>query len=314
MKPRILVLGRACVFLDMQLSFLPSAGHAIKGKGYTRYPGGSGINTAVALKKLNIDSVLASRIGNDTNGQRLLQYLNAQNVESKYITRDLSAHTGMNLLMTENDGKNRRIIFDGASTNVTVAEVETAFNSSPNAVIVNTDVPPEAVAAALILAKRRDIPVMLNIQGEFADLFPLDIQRHVDMLVIDEENVIKHTNITCDTVEKCLKACISLAGKVIAKTYVIKLANRGSFIYDGSYYNVIPAYDIESFTHNATAECYNATLFIKYLSSGDAKQACELATIAEVMKSLRPHSADNCPTFAEMRDFIRDNDLDASLI
>jgi len=298
----------------MQLSFLPSAGHAIKGKGYTRYPGGSGINTAVALKKLNIDSILTCRVGNDTNGQKIMHYLNAQSVESKYITRDLSAHTGMNLIMTENDGKSRRVIFDGAGTNISVAEVEAAFACSPNAVIVNTDVPPETVAAALILAKRQDIPVMLNIQGEFADLFPLDIQRHVDLLVIDEENVIKHTNITCDTVEKCLKACIALAGKIVAKTYVIKLENRGSFIYDGSFYNVIPAYDIESFSLSATAECYNATLFIKYLSCGDTKKAAELATIAEVMKSLRPHSADNCPTFAEMRDFIRDNDLDASLI
>lgn|GEM_PF-255382 len=314
MRPRLLVIGRSCVAMDLQLSYLPSSGHVVKGKGYTRYPSGSGINTAVALSRLGIDSVIATRVGNDNNGLKILQYLTAHNVDVRHAGKDISAHTGMNVVMTEADKKTRKVVFDGATTNFSVGDVESAFNSYPDAVIVNTDVSPEAVAAALIIAKKQGIPIMLCMLGEFSDTLSMDIPRQVDLLVIDEGNVEKYTGISCATVEKCLRASIALATKISAKHYIIKLADRGSFLYDGKYYNVVPAYDVDIVTTNAVAECFNAALFYKYMRDGDAKQGCELATIAEVIKTLRPHSADNCPTFNDLREFIAENELDGDLL
>ena len=53
-----------------------------------RKPGGAPMNVAYHLNKLGIESTLISRVGNDSNGDELLQFIESKGLSVKYCQRD----------------------------------------------------------------------------------------------------------------------------------------------------------------------------------------------------------------------------------
>ena len=57
-------------------------------------PGGAPLNVAVHLKKQGLNPLLISRIGNDNEGEELLDFLNGSDLSIKYIQKDKNLPTG----------------------------------------------------------------------------------------------------------------------------------------------------------------------------------------------------------------------------
>ena len=314
MNPKILTVGSAYYTVDVSVPAIPPIGNSVKVKDFNRYPDGSAINTAIALEKLDTDSVAVASIGSDVGGRMLYKFLSSRLKNISAVHMEKGVVTGTIFDLDDMDGARRRMIFEGANLKLTSDMVDEAYSSCPDAAIINCDLPQEIVYTAILGASTHQIPTLVDLCGKEAARLPIDQFSNGTILVLDQENTRRYCGMKVDTVDDCLKACISLAGKVKSKYFVIRLEGKGAFAYNGKYYYFVPNYDFIPADERGGREYYNAALLLRYMMEGDIRMACEFAAVAETVSMLRPGGAANLPDYEDIRKFIIDNELDRKLL
>lgn len=302
MRKRILTVGRADMNIVMNIGTIPSAGQVTEGNNYAYVPGGKGSVAAVAFASLSADSVFCARLGDDENGIRLIKYYSDCGVDTRFITRDREQPTGFSAVINEAGETTRTITYPGANKRFGREDLESAFMCYPDALFLQFELPDREIVAATRLAKRQEIPVFID-AGPNKMSLPLELLENVEIFSPNEEEVYHYTGIYPGDPERCLKACMSLASKVNAKYIVLKLGRKGSFIYDGKYYHVVPAYDTTFIDGAAAGDVFTAALTIEYMRHGDIKAACEFANLAGAIAVSREGSYAAVPTRDDVEKF-----------
>ena len=139
MNPKVLTVGSAYFSMNLEIPAVPPSGGSTKIKKYIRYPDGSGVNTAIALQKLDTNCILVTSVGGDSGGKTVYNFLSSylNNMLTVHVEKGESVGTIFNL--DDVDGGRRRLVFEGANNFLTTDMVEDAFSSCPDAVIVNGD-------------------------------------------------------------------------------------------------------------------------------------------------------------------------------
>lgn len=302
MRKRILTLGSANIDLMLKMDSIPSADQIEAGTGYEYVPGGKGGIAALTFARLGGDSVFCTRLGSDDNAVHLINYYKDVGVDTRFITQDRDLPTGFSVVMLESNGTRRAISYEGAINNFGKEDLESAFVCYPDAVFLQFDIADRDIVAATRLAKRQEIPVFID-AGPSSFKLPLELLENVEIFTLDEDEAYAYTDIYPSDPEKCLKTCMALAGKVNAKYIVLKLGRRGSFIYDGKYYFVIPAYDTTPVDPDGAGSVFSAAVTLEYLRHGDIQKACGFANLAGALSVACEGAYRSVPTREDVRRF-----------
>lgn len=107
-NPNILCFGDCNVDLITPIDGIPVRGGCAFSSHLEINIGGSMLNTAVALKTLNMSVSMLSKIGNDIFGDMALNYLNGCKIDTKTIIQS-DYPTGVAIALVESDGEKRWI-------------------------------------------------------------------------------------------------------------------------------------------------------------------------------------------------------------
>lgn len=90
------------------------------------FPGGSAANTIVGLARLGIKSGYIGKVGNDAEGQILLEDLKKERVETKAVIRS-EGRSGTAMILVDDSG-NRAILVDpGVNDTISYSEIDLEF-------------------------------------------------------------------------------------------------------------------------------------------------------------------------------------------
>lgn len=303
MKKRVLVVGSASIDLSMTLDYLPGNGQTIMGNKFKFIPGSKGAHAAVASSRLGADTVFCTRIGRDMNGEKLIKVYNDNNIDTRFVFNDAVKPTGLGVMMTEANGASRTVIYPGANTNISEDDLEMAFTCYPDALLLQFEIPEKIVIRATEHAKEQRIPVIIDASPAIRD-FPLDELKNVEIFSPNESEAYLYTGIMPTDAEKSLRACQALSKIVKARYYVLKLGDRGSFVYDGKYYNVIPSYDVACVDSTAAGDAFTAALAVEYLNTNDIIKSCEFANVAGALTVSKEGAIPALPTREEVAAYV----------
>ena len=180
--------------------------------------------------------------------------------------------------------------------------------SYPDAVLIHFDLAPELILKATVLAKEEGIPV-------FADGGPSNVSvalgelENIAVFMLNESEIHAYTGVAPDSFDSCGRACIELEKKIKAKYYVLKLGDRGAYLYNGKYFKYMPAYDVKTVDESCAGEAFDAAVITEYMRSGNIKRACELGCVAGAMTVMTEGGAESVPTLSRMIRFIEDNEI-----
>lgn len=310
MKPRILVIGNACMELRMKMSYLPRIGETSYEDDFEYTPGGEGVNAAVTFAKLGFDTVLCARQGGDSIGQRMKTYYESLGIDTRFIVWDNSNKTGLYITIDESrPGGVRRIKYQAANELLEKSDVEAAFSCYPDAVYLQLDIPEDVAVYATELAEDIGVPVFIDCCMPERSI-RLERLKSVEIFSPNEQEICAYTSIMPIDIERCLKACMALEQRVNAKYYVIKIGERGVFLYDGRYYKVISSYDVDVKDATAAGSAFTAAMVTEYLESQDIKKACEFGNITGALTVTRKGAAVSIPTADEIAEFIVENEIE----
>lgn len=161
---------------------LPAPGESAQGDAFQSGPGGKGANHAVAAARLGASVALIARVGTDDRGPALIAELAAEGIDTRHIARDPDAATGVALIHVGNAGETQSLSVPGANQRLSVAEVHaaTATISQARVLLASLEVPVEAVAAAVHVARRAGARVVLDPAPPVP--LPDDLLRSVDLI------------------------------------------------------------------------------------------------------------------------------------
>ncbi len=301
MAKRILVAGSSNIDFLLTTPYIPAPGETMLSSGkYAFTPGGKGANAAVAAKAMGADVVFCSRVGDDAYGDRLIALFNERGIDTRYIKVDRLEQTGLAVVMLEKSGANRIIVFSGANKKISDSDVEAAFSSYPDAVLTQFEIRPEAVIAAARLANDEGLPLFVDAGPADAD-FPLEKLERVEIFSPNETETEILTGIRPNNLENCLRASIALCNRVDIKYVVLKLGNRGCYVYDGKYCDLVSPYEVPVVDTTAAGDVFTAALTTEYLRTGKILDAAKFANAAGALAVSKLGAINSVPTEEEVR-------------
>ena len=304
MKKRVLVISSANIDFVQNIDRVPYSGETIVDYNatYNYVPGGKGANSAIAFARFGADCVFVCKVGADSNGAKLKSLYKAEGIDTRFMIEDRENPTGLASILVEKGGKNRIMVFPGANANMKAEDLEDPFTCYPDAVYVQLEIADEAVIEACRLAAERDIPVFVDAAPARCD-YPLDKLGEVEIFSPNETECRIYTGISPDNEEAALRAAIRLKSMVSAKYIVIKMGNRGAFMFDGKEYFVYPAENVIPVDTTAAGDVFTAVMVYSYVQNGNIHSAIRMANVAAAISVTRAGASTSIPTLKEVLEF-----------
>jgi sugar/nucleoside kinase (ribokinase family) len=118
------VVGKANVDYLVRGPRLPAPGESINGDAFQEAAGGKGANQAVGAARLGAKVALVARVGRDARGDAVLAKLHDENVETRFVTRDPEAPTGVALCQVAASGEKQILALDLLRRGARIAAVQ----------------------------------------------------------------------------------------------------------------------------------------------------------------------------------------------
>lgn len=309
MKKRILVIASSNMNMVLNIHRIPGAGETVYEKGnYAFIPGGRGGNVAVAVSKLGGDCVLSTRLGNDACGNILKKFYANSMLDTRFVKTDTALQTGLCVIFAEANSAGRMTVYPGANDNLCNDDIEEAFMCYPDALYANFEIPFASLVTACKYARKQEIPIFIDACHTDNNI-NLSLLGEITALSLNESEAYAFTSIMPTTMENCLRAASELHKKAKAKYIVIKLGDRGSFVYDGIHYNVISPYEVDVADKSAAGDAFGASLTLEYLRCGDITLALRYANAAAAITVSRNGSFSSLPSGEEVTEFIKSREI-----
>ena len=160
---KIAVVGSINMDMTVLADRIPKKGETVAGSDLRHVPGGKGANQAVAASRLGADTAMYGCVGDDANGEMLLDNLRKQGVDGSKIKVVPGVPSGI-AVITVADKDNVIVVVPGANGCVDTAYVDSIADDLRQAdmVMLQHEIPQETIEYVIDLCDRADIPVVLN--------------------------------------------------------------------------------------------------------------------------------------------------------
>ena len=126
-RARIVVVGSSNTDMVVKSQRIPVPGETVTGGQFVMAPGGKGANQAVAAARLGAEVSFVARVGQDMFGEQAVEGYHKEGILTDLILQDPKNHTGVALIMVDEQGENLISVASGANHALTPQDVERAY-------------------------------------------------------------------------------------------------------------------------------------------------------------------------------------------
>jgi ribokinase len=298
----IVVVGSANVDLVVRTARLPRPGETVLGSDFITSPGGKGANQAVACARLGAQTLFVGRRGNDSFGDLILRTLGRAGVATEALIIDEGAPSGIALIPVDDAGHNMITVAPGANARLTPADVERVWpERGPVVVLMQLEVPLEAVTRAARLGRERGAKVILN-PAPARDL-PAELLRLVDVLTPNQTELALLSGIAVDTLEDVDRAARALMARGPA-SIVVTLAAAGSLVVTRAGATHVPGLVVEAVDTTGAGDAFNGALAFSLAEDAALEEAARFANAVGALATTAVGAQEALPTHAQVVAFL----------
>ena len=302
MAARILLVGSVMMDLILRCERAPEPSESVLGHDYRNAPGGKGSNAAVAAARAGAKVSAYATLGKDTNGEYLLDCWKKEGVDTTHTLFKDGANTGFVTITLEDNGQNRLIIFRGANMLTPPDGLDKAFEDPFDAVLLQFEIPFETNKRAIEIANEKGVITVLDAGP--AQSYDLENLPPVTILSPNETETKALVGIYPADHESCLEASKKLMERNKCKYVVLKLGDRGSYIYGEGLDVMVPPYKVDAVDPTAAGDAFTGVLAKAYVEMGDIVEACKVANAAGALTCTKLGAQPSLPTLAEIDAFL----------
>ena len=271
---------------------------------FAAYVGGSPTNIAVGAQRLNVRTALLTAVGNDPVGDFILNFLNNEGVETRYIPRKPTARSSAAVLGIEPPDKFPLVFYrdNAADIQLTIDDViATPFEHCHAFEFAGTNLSKEPSRSATFFAveqaKKGSTTVFFDIDfraDQWHDVRAFGVNaravlRNVDVALGTEEEIlaamltdpgqlkIKHSQISAPEITGDLDAAIQNILTLGPSTLVVKRGAKGATIFQKGQSSVeVPGFPVEIYNILGAGDAFASGLIYGYLKGWDWHKAARM--------------------------------------
>lgn len=297
----ILVFGSINMDLVVHSPRLPGPGETLSGDSFFTAPGGKGANQAVACARLGAPTRMIGRVGDDVFGATLRDNLSQNGVDVSKVQTDANQPSGVALITVDAHAENTIVIVAGANGTVgfdDVARLDSLISSS-RLVLLQLEIPLEAVLAAAGVAHDRGLTVILDPAP--ARPLPPELYPLVNILTPNEGEAAALVGFALDSDSAIERAADELLNRGV-QTVIIKLGGRGAYVRrsDQPSGHFWPAFQVQAIDTVAAGDAFNGGLAAALAEDKPFEVALQWAMATGAISTTRPGAQPSLPTRDEV--------------
>lgn len=269
------MVGSANMDIVFTVERIPRPGETLLAHSLARYPGGKGLNQAVAAARSGGATTFIGALGADAHGDELLSTMVDAGIAAHHVRR-VPTETGQAFIVVADSAENTIIVASGANAEMTaLTPAERESISSSTVLLMQLELPLELVMEASRVAHDSDTTIMLNAAP--ARALPDELIDCLDYLLVNEhEACLLGENPTL------AKASALLAARV--PHLIVTLGAEGSILYrDGREVAAIPARQVEAVDTTGAGDTFCGAFATAIAEGGSLEDAAEFATAASAL-------------------------------
>jgi sugar/nucleoside kinase (ribokinase family) len=298
------------------LARLPEPGELVLTEKITVFPGGNALNTAVALRRLGEQVIVAGSVGDDAIGRLLLDQMQTQGLDVRGVRREPAGRTASTFILRA-EGEDRRFIHSlGVTATFSGEHVSPELIPHNGVMLVGGYLKLGAwndhvLADLMCHARQRNCTVVLNIciaqDGGVDPGRCLSLLEHVDVFVPNEDEA---RILTGETVPARQATALRQAG---ARLVVITQGGQGLYANDGESTVEMGIFQVPLVDPSGCGDCFNAGLIASLLRGWDIVHALEFASAVGAIGATALGCTDGVPSFATVECFLKENKIKISV-
>lgn len=288
---KLAVVGSINVDMTVTAERIPLKGETLRGDSISYIPGGKGANQAVAMAKLGAEVEMFGCVGDDSNGQKMIDNLKSAGVKTDNIKVLENVPTGI-AMITVGDNDNTIVVVPGANGKVGKEYVDGIKDelAAYDMVVLQHEIPMETVHYVIEFCAEKGIPVVLNPAPAAA--VPMDI-------------IEKVTYVTPNEHEAVLIFGNELSTEDLLKKYpeklVITQGSRGvSTCLKSGEVLTVPARPAKVADTTGAGDTLNGAFSVQIANGADMKSALIYANTAASLSTEKFGAQTGMPTAAEV--------------
>ena len=280
---------------------LPGLGESLIAISYSTAFGGKGANQAVAAARLGATVRMIGAVGRDQAGEAMRRNLEANGVDAAGLLVT-GTPSGVAMINVDSAGDNTIAVYPGANMDLDPGWIRSKADAirSCGCLLLQLEVPLEAVIEAARIAHDAGIPVLLNPAP--ARPVPDELLRLCAAITPNETELGILSGVTG------IEAGAKVLFKKGTRAVVVTLGKRGCLYMDERGSFEVPSYDVTAVDATAAGDSFNGALATRLAAGGpdsiDA-EAFRFCNAAGAIAATRLGAQPSIPTLAEVLSFMK---------
>lgn len=270
----VCVVGSANLDLVATVDRLPGPGETVPGNSYAEYPGGKGLNQAVAAARSGASTSFVGAVGHDTAGEMLLGVMHDDAIDTSHV-HAVSAPSGRALIFVSAESENSIVVVAGANDTVEAESVPSA-----RVYLAQLEVPVAAIERAFTVARAAGALTVLN-PAPVKDL-PDSVLALCDVLTPNEHEVE-------------LLGGVDRLRALGARAVIVTRGAEGADLHtvDGMVH--VEPFPVSPVDTTGAGDCFSGALCARLAAGDDLPTAMRFAAAAAALSTTVPGAVPSMP-------------------
>ena len=290
---------------------LPRPGETVLGGNFLMAPGGKGANQAVAAARAGGAVEFVARVGQDHFGTRAVAGLAAEGVGVEWVLSDEQYASGVALICVAANGENSIAVATGANARLSPADVARAQSviAGTRLVLLQLETPLPAVQAAVELAARAGVPVLLNPAP--AQSLPDTLLQRISVLTLNETETELLTGTAVTDMDRAAQAARQLHQRGVRRV-ILTLGARGVLVLEAGLEHWELGLAVEAVDATGAGDVFNGALAVALAEGRPLREAARFANAAAAISVTRWGAQSSAPYRREIESLLGGGILAAS--
>lgn len=295
----VVVVGSINTDLVVRAPRVPRPGETVLGGEFHQAGGGKGANQAVAAARAGARVTLVGRVGDDRLGAEACARLRADGVDVERVAPVAGVATGVALIVVADDGQNSIAVAPGANSRLTTAAVWAAepVVAAASVLLVQLEVPLEAVLAASEIADAHRIPVVLDPAP--ARELPAELWGRLAVVTPNVTEAETLTGMAIRDQDDAGEAAARLRERGAAAA-VVTLGAGGLVVATEDGVTPIPGHRVDACDTTAAGDVFAGALAVRLAEGANLLEAARFANAAAAVAVTRLGAQPSIPTRDEI--------------
>ncbi|HEY9732291.1 MAG TPA: ribokinase [Drouetiella sp.] len=300
---KVVVVGSLSQDLVAKAPRFPQKGETLRGIEFGMFAGGKGNNQAMAAARAGAQVSLVGRVGADSFGEMLIQTLEKNHVDHRYVIKDTEVGTGIAHITVSAEGENAIVIVQQANLRLCAGDVESAREtiSEAKVLLLQLEVPTETDIAAAKIARAAGTIVAFNPAPAPDDgRLPVELLQNVDIITPNQTEAHQLTSVVVSDLDSALKAARVL-NNLGPKIVIITMGEQGAFVYGNQISELIPSFPVDAIDTTAAGDAFCGSLAAALARGEDLRGAVRWACAGGALAATKMGAEPSLPTDEEIR-------------